>query len=389
MNQNGNRVFNRLPIPLVVILLVFPVPVWCAGIAGGKVVWWGDNSVFLPSTQSTQSNGVMEIDMETARDVVSIAAKWTQVLVLRRNGTLIAFGRGVEGGNAIPRGLTNVVSIAVEGSSCWAIKRDGTVSRWGDDGDPLNLVSSLTNIAAITWAGYRSYLALRKDGVVLGFRLWRESDGVRPEPGVRPVKIQGQILGNIVAMASMGYTPLVLNKEGRVLQLGYQIPGKPPVKPIVTGAEDDDRTILIDWGGESSKTPYQYTTADPVKVGGLVLSNVTAISSDWPHGLALTRDRTVVAWNAEGFAESVPNGLTNVIAIAAGEGANLALKGDGTVGAWGVDRFGEQPVPAALTNVVAVAAGRGFGLAVTTGTVPASVFVRQQQLRQRNWPAAR
>jgi alpha-tubulin suppressor-like RCC1 family protein len=71
--------------------------------------------------------------------------------------------------------------------------------------------------------------------------------------------------------------------------------------------------------------------------------------------------------------------LTNVIAIAAGEGANLALKRDGTVGAWGVDRFGEQPVPAALTNVVAVAAGRGFGLAVTIGTVPASVFVRQEE----------
>ena len=94
--------------------------------------------------------------------------------------------------------------------------------RWG----PANLVSSLTNITAITWAGYRSYLALRKDGVVLGFRLWRESDGVRPEPGVRLVKIQGRILSNIVAIASMG-TPLVLNKEGRVLQLGYQIPGKP------------------------------------------------------------------------------------------------------------------------------------------------------------------
>ena len=59
MNQNGNRLFNRLPIPLVFILLVFPVPVWCAGISGGKVVWWGDNSVFLPATQSTQSNGVM------------------------------------------------------------------------------------------------------------------------------------------------------------------------------------------------------------------------------------------------------------------------------------------------------------------------------------------
>ena len=31
----------------------------------------------------------------------------------------------------VPVGLSNVVSIAWEGESYWAIKRDGTVTRWG------------------------------------------------------------------------------------------------------------------------------------------------------------------------------------------------------------------------------------------------------------------
>jgi hypothetical protein len=72
----------------------------------------------------------------------------------------------------------------------------------------------------------------------------------------------------------------------------------------------------------------------------------------------------------------VPADLSNVVAIAAAEHLSLALKRDGTVAAWGGNYFGQTSVPAGLSNVVAVAAGGWFSMAITTGAVPASVYVQ-------------
>jgi hypothetical protein len=72
----------------------------------------------------------------------------------------------------------------------------------------------------------------------------------------------------------------------------------------------------------------------------------------------------------------VPKGLNNVTAIAADEHLSLARKRDGTVVAWGGNYFGQTSVPAGLSNVVAIASGWQFGLALTTGKIPASVYIQ-------------
>jgi len=69
----------------------------------------------------------------------------------------------------VPAGLNNVVSIAIEGDANWAIKRDGTVTKWGGEPDAANVVASLSNIISITYTAYKGYLALKNDGIVLGF----------------------------------------------------------------------------------------------------------------------------------------------------------------------------------------------------------------------------
>ncbi|HEX5222312.1 MAG TPA: hypothetical protein VFZ59_22355 [Verrucomicrobiae bacterium] len=350
----------------------------------GQVVWWGKD-VFWKRTYSEHTNGVLELGDEILSDAVEISANYGDVIALKTDGTVVGFGLNFLGVSGVPHGLSNVVSVAITGNSAWAIKRDGAVNRWGEgDEDHSGIIDGLTNVTAIAWAGYRSYLALKNDGTLVGFR-FDGSAVVDPTTGlpisevdrspIRQVKVRGQVLSNVVALASMGYTPLVLKNDGTVLRLGYQTPGATPAEPVVT--QIDEKTIAIDMGGESGRTPYHYTSADPVKIAGNILSNVAALASGGGHVLALKSNGTVVALGDSSYgATNVPTGLSNVIAIAAGQHLSLALRRDGTVVAWGGNDQGQTSVPAGLSNVVAIAAGGMFGLAITTGSVPASVYVR-------------
>src|SRR5262249_50101487 len=137
----------------------------CADRPAGRVVWWGWG-VMDPASRHT--NGVVENGREAITNAVAITADDLRGMGLRRGGTVLAFGSDIYGGLHIPPGLSNVTSIAIEGSSSWAIRRDGTVARWGTDEDEANVVAGLSNISMVAWAGYRSYLALKNDGTLLG-----------------------------------------------------------------------------------------------------------------------------------------------------------------------------------------------------------------------------
>jgi hypothetical protein len=318
---------------------------------------------------------VVEIGNEVLSNVVAIAGGPMQGLALKSDSTVVAFGFGRDGWNEVPPGLSNVASIAIEGNSCWAIKHDGTVARWGEgDKDDTNIVAGLSNVTAIAWAGYRSYLVLKKDGTVSGFRLddSGSTDGPAAKPSVLPVRVHGEPLGEVAALDS-SYEPLVLKKDGTVLHLKYWKPGTPRPEPEVTKVAADGLTI--DLGGEFSKTPYDYTSADLVQVRGQALTNVIAIASGGPQALALKGDGEVVAWGTNYPGETaVPQGLKHVRAIAASEHLWLALKSDSTVVAGGGNYSGQASVPAGLSNVVAIAAAEDVGFALTTGNIPASVF---------------
>jgi hypothetical protein len=374
MDAKGTWLLKGVTVAPLVFALVLGPKAFCAARPAGKIVWWGRDIVFR-GTYSEHTNGVVEIDNEVLGNVVAIAAGPSQGLALKSDSTVIAFGLGQDGWNQVPLGLSNVTAIAVEGNSCWAIKRDGTVSRWGEgDKDDANIVAGLSNVTAIAWAGYRSYLALRRDGRVLGFRLVDSGspDGPGAEPPLREVRVHGQSLSNVVALAS-GSDPLVLRKDGTLIHLLYWTPGTPRPEPEVTKAEADG--FSIDFGGEFSKTPYEYTSADPVLIAGQVLSNVTAIAGTSGYSLALKEDGTVVAWSAiDNNPAAVPQGLSNVTAIAVAEPLSMALRRDGTVFAWTVNGSGQNSAPAGLTNVVAIAAGGDVHFALTTGNIPASVF---------------
>lgn len=138
-----------------------------------------------------------------------------------------------------------------------------------------------------------------------------------------------------------------------------------------------DGTVVA-WGynhfGQVTGTPSSDTTpvaANPIALGGQVLSGVVAIAAGSSHSLALKIDGTVVAWGRNLYGETnVPAGLSGVLAISAGPGTSFAIRNDGTVVAWGDNASGAVSVPNGLTNVLSVAAGQGFSVALRSdGTV--------------------
>jgi hypothetical protein len=366
---------------ILLVLLALISAGHCADRAAGRVVWWGRD---FSDPASLYTNGVLESDKQQLTNVIAIAAGAWRGIAIKNNGTALVFGSTFPPEERIPEGLSNVVSVAWEGSAWWAIKRDGSVTEWGSIVDEANLVAGLSNISKVAWAGDWRYLALKKDGTLLGMRF---NEG--PSAETRPVTVRGVILSNVVSVASGGFCPLILKGDGTVLRLGFQSPGASSTEPSYR-AEPIEGGIILHVSGEVSQLPYRYTLAEPVVLNGRPLSNVVSLASGMNGVLALKKDGTVVAWAESPFIETQkPLGFSNVTAISTAGSQSVALKRDGTVVAWGNDNsMGQLSVPAGLSNVAAIAAGGFFGLALTTGEVPPSVHIiphgRLEEMTQKS-----
>ncbi|HVU09418.1 MAG TPA: HYD1 signature containing ADP-ribosyltransferase family protein [Verrucomicrobiae bacterium] len=158
--------------------------------------WWGggdDNygQMGQQSLPSTYANSYLVPDRETnILGATAVAAGDFFSLVLKWNGTVLAFGRNNEGqlgiGNTsntnkptLVTNLTGVAAIAAGSDFSMALLSNGTVEAWGDNGSgqlgigstspshvnyPTNVVG-LHNIVAIS-CGYRHALALDSSGYV-------------------------------------------------------------------------------------------------------------------------------------------------------------------------------------------------------------------------------
>ena len=132
-----------------------------------------------------------------------------------------------------PFELSNVVTIAASsalGGGNLALKNDGKVFELHNrNGQPAEM-EGLSNVVAIA-AGANHSLALKKDGTVYGWG--RNADGAAtgvPTTTSPPytnglVKINGQVLTNVVAIAANGSVfsghSLALKNDGTVVLWGY------------------------------------------------------------------------------------------------------------------------------------------------------------------------
>jgi alpha-tubulin suppressor-like RCC1 family protein len=361
---------NNLRMTLFSTLMLLSLPQLLeadlSSIQPGWVIGWGSNgagqATGVPTRFSSNVPGVLSTGTVMVADcilsnAVAIMAGQDHSLALRRDGTVVGWGRNIWGAVTEPkltsmpgvtngivrigdRVLSNATAIAVGRTYSVALKSNGTITSWGDDHKIK--MPELTNITAIA-AGWTHVLALKNNGTVV-------DSGLAGIP---------HCVSNVVAIATgtTGFNPLNL-------------------------ALRQDGTV-IEWGRE----PNDVETLIPAGC-----SNIIAIATSGGHCLTLRQDGTIFGWgdnnvgqatgtantNAPYYSEGVVtiggNVLSNVVAIAAGSQYSLALTSSGMIVAWGGDHWHPKNPPCGLTNVVAIAAGDDFCLAITTNSAVAARF---------------
>ena len=239
-------------------------------------------------------------------------------LVLRRDGTLRAWGHNYHGQLNLPA-ASLFTAIAANSFQDLALTTDGTVVSWGNA--TLNLPpvpAGLANVKAIA-AGFLHNLALLSDGRVVGWGTNDFAGGVSLPTN----------LASVVTIAAGFFHNIALRADGTVAAWGENVFGQANVPAG--------------------------------------LSNVIAVTGGGYHSLALRADGTVVGWGSNFDGQlNIPANLSNVVAIAGGGFHSLALRADGTVVAWGGDDYepfvGANSVPPGLSNVVAIAASPSHNL---------------------------
>ena len=290
------------------------------------------------------------------RPVTAIAAGDSHSLAVKDDGTVWAWGNngtGQLGGGVgyisepqpVQAAVSGISRVAVGANHSFGLGADGSLWGWGDNTygqvgsgatqlGPAHL-TAITGMTAIS-GGYSHSLGLRGDGTVWA---WGRNQ-------------YGQ-LGNGTTTTAANPTPV-------------QVSGLTGVTAIAGGADVDYSLALKGdgsvwaWGNNAAGQLGDGTTTSrsaPVQVTGL--AGVIAISAGSPsttengHSLALKSDGTVWAWGynadgqlGDGTTTNRPTpvqvgGLTGVAAIAAGANHSLALKSDGTVRAWGNGSYGQ------------------------------------------------
>lgn len=339
-----------------------------------------------------------------------LAFRWA--LAAQPSGTVVAWGMNLlSEGTTVPPAdyystgavliaghvLSNATAVAAGGLHALALRTDGTVLGWGGDvagetvGSPSlspqgasgevkvggQVLTNVVAIAAGSMTGQSFSLALRHDRTVVG---WGDNRfGQTSVPAG---------LTNATAIAAGAFQGLALQSDGTVVSWGQGNPAPNWLSNVVAISAGGQYgwNLALKSDGTVAEWPVRSSVYSSAAPAGL--SNVIAIATAGGPRLALKRDGTVVGWgsNEYGQATGVPNPvfpnqstgtvmiagqvLSNVVAIAAGFEYSLGLKRDGTVVAWGHPYSMKMTVPAGLTNVTAIAAGNNFCLAIITNAAP-------------------
>ncbi|MCE9667740.1 RCC1 repeat-containing protein [Myxococcus stipitatus] len=315
----------------------------------GTVWAWGDNSDGQLGMGEDVGGSSTPVRVASLGDVRAVAAGQRHSLALRDDGTVMSWGRNVNGqlgGSEYTRfepmrveGLIGVTAVAAGESHSLALRSNGTVWSWGHNlygqlGDgttedrwtPVQ-VAGLSGVTAVA-TGISHSLAVRNDGTV-----WAWGTNAFGELGdgttaARTLAVQVLGLSGAVAVAAGRYHSLAVLGDGRVMSWGLNADGQ-----LGDGSNPRGRQL-------------------PALVPSL--TGVMAVAAGDAHSLAAREGASPSAWGdnasgALGIGEKaddqvlpVPvSGLSEVRAIAAGTRHSLAVAADGSVWAWGENALGQ------------------------------------------------
>ncbi|MCL4821364.1 MAG: chitobiase/beta-hexosaminidase C-terminal domain-containing protein [Vicinamibacteria bacterium] len=294
----------------------------------------------------------------TARQV---AAGNTHSMVLLQSGQVYTFGgdasgqlgNGAAGASTTPvlvSGLTDVVAISTSPGSAFslALKSDGTVWAWGENGDgqiginsttdrnaPIQ-VQGLTDVVAIS-AGRAHALALKADGTLWA---WGDdqygqlgNDAAKTDQRV-PVQVTGLAGLEIAQIAAGSVTSFALTADGELwgwgyntdLRLGIAGTADRPTPVAITGLPAFERiehyahTLALtpagevwSWGVNDSGRlgngqTTQATSPAPAPIAGL--PPIADIALGDRHSFAVTESGEVWSWGRNEFGQ-LGDGLDN------------------------------------------------------------------------------
>jgi alpha-tubulin suppressor-like RCC1 family protein len=317
--------------------------------------------------------------------LVSVSATLSLQVVLPASAanTLTAWGFNSNGqlGNSsttnasspVLVGLTGEVSVAGTSDASVAVRYDGTVWTWGNDGTgelgddlarrttgstvPVE-VPGLTGVIAVSASGGSQFgsgsmYALKRDGTVWawGRNVYGQlGDGTTTERDA-PVLVTG--LSSVTAIAAGDDTGYALLANGTVWTWGANFYGT-----LGIGSNTD------------SSVPVQAQGLTGVTQISAELYDVSALRSDgtvwdWGHGSA---GQLGVGGTDDSNVPEQVTGLTHIVGIATGGTTGYALSASGSVYGWGNNTEGEigdgaltvseqLPKQATQTGVTAIAAG--------------------------------
>ena len=200
--------------------------------------------------------------------------------------------------------------VAAGGGHTVALKKDGTVWTWGNNG-----VGQLGDGTSVTKAYPVQVFAGEENDSSTGY------------------------LNNIIQISAGSNYVMALKKDGTVFTWGQNIYGQ-----------------LGNGSSVNSMLPVQVKSTD----GNSFLTDVVQISAGYVHSMALKKDGTVWTWgrndggqlgNNNTSNKSLPvqvkggasgsEYLTDVVQVTAGNWHSMALKANGTVYAWGWGQYGQ------------------------------------------------
>jgi alpha-tubulin suppressor-like RCC1 family protein len=269
--------------------------------------------------------------------------------------------------------LTGITRLAAAGNFSLAVKDDGSLWAWGNNGHgqlgigsndnhtiPYQVhgpgdVGYLTDVVDVA-TGEHHTLAVRSDGTVYAWGgnghgqlgIHSNNDHTVPYQVHGPDNVG--YLTDIIQVDGGKYFSLALRNDGTVWAWGENYYGQLGIH------SNNDHTV-----------PYQVHGPDNVGY----LTDVVDIAGGHNHTLALKSDGTVYAWGGNGQGQlgigsnhdhTVPyqvhgpgnvGFLTDIIDVDAGANFSLALRNDGTVWAWGegsqgqlgINSFNDHTVP--------------------------------------------